>query len=293
MGVRADITAYSEAEGHARAAAKAAFDEMSRVESVLTDYRADSEAMRLCDAPAGTPVPVSPILAEALTRSAEFSRATDGAFDITVGPLVRLWRAARRDGVVPTESEWSAGAALVGWKRITLTRGSSGTTATLGTPGVRLDFGGIGKGFAADRAGAVLRVHGIERYLVALAGDMAIGGPPPGAEGWEIALATKSGVAPTARLTLARSGVSTSGDSEQSIVIGGRRYSHIVDPRRGRPLASHRTVTVIAPDATTSDALGTAFCMLAPNEADRVAAAFGARVFEQFAPTPADSSENP
>lgn len=183
MGVRADVTAYSRDPAVARAAAKAAFDEMFRIESVLTDYRADSEAMRLCDAPPGVPVPISPTLFDVLWRSTQFSEATGGAFDVTVGPLVGLWREARRTRTLPDPADIARCCESMGWRRVVLYDDGSKRFAVLDGPAVRLDFGGIGKGYAADRAVAVMREHGVPSCLVAVAGDISVGDPPPGRDG--------------------------------------------------------------------------------------------------------------
>ena len=131
-----------------------------------------------------------------------------------------------------------------------------------------LDLGGIAKGYAADEAMAVLKEHGISRSLVAAGGDIAVGAPPPGMDGWVIAIAQLESVdAPLSRyLLLHDAAVSTSGDANQNVEIGGVRYSHIVDPRTGLALTGRSSVTVVAPDCTTSDGLATAASVLGPQE---------------------------
>ena len=130
----------------------------------------------------------------------------------------------------------------------------------LARPDMQLDLGGIGKGFAADEAVALLAARRLSRCLVALGGDIAAGDPPPQRPAWQVATTT----APSALLLLSNGGVSTSGDTEQFVEIEGARYSHIVDPRSGMGLTSRIEVTVIAPDATTADALATAISVLGP-----------------------------
>jgi len=193
MGVRVNIAAYCASEVKAQEAAAAAFAEMARVDDALSDYRPDSEAMRLCDAAPSVPVPVSPLLAAVLRRSVEFSQAGEGAFDITAGPLVQLWRQARREGKLPSPEALSAARQSVGWHLFTLSTDARGrATVTLAARGVRLDFGGIGKGYAADRGLAVMRQLGVPRCLIAAAGDIAVGDPPPDRFGWRIELAEAS-----------------------------------------------------------------------------------------------------
>ena len=291
MGVRVNIAAYSEDEVKARDAARDAFAEMSRVDAALSDYRPDSEAMRLCDAAGTGPVPVSDLLAEVLRRSLEFSQASEGAFDVTSGPLVLLWRQARREGKLPDPSALAAARALVGWRLVSVHLAPGHPpTAALASPGMRLDFGGIGKGFAADRGMAVMRKSGVSCCLVAAAGDIAVGEPPPDRPGWRIEMADASPVAapadatsgaaqpalsgangapagvslPRAFIEVSRCGVSTSGDTEQHVDIDGVRYSHIVDPRTGLGVTRRVIVTTVAPDAASADAAATALCVLAP-----------------------------
>ena len=138
---------------------------------------------------------------------------------------------------------------------------------------MRLDFGGIAKGYAADRALDAMRAKGVRRALVVAGGDVAVGDPPPGERGWRVAIAPFDGGThdATRSLTLANRGVSTSGDAEQWVEISGTRYSHIFNPRTGRPLTGQRQATVVARDATTSDMLATALCVLGTNDGMRLA----------------------
>jgi len=132
--------------------------------------------------------------------------------------------------------------------------------------GMMLDLGGIAKGYAADEAMVVLRRHGLNRSMVAAGGDIAVGDPPPGKEAWVIGIADLDSVdaTPSRYLALRDSAVSTSGDANQNVVIGGVRYSHIIDPRSGLALTGRSSVTVVASDCATSDGLATAACVLGP-----------------------------
>jgi len=282
MGVRVNIAAYCESEVKARDAARNAFAEMVRVDGVLSDYRGDSEAMRLCDAAGSGPVPVSRTLADVLRLSREFSQASGGAFDVTAGSVVQLWRAARKKAVLPVQGDVAAALSTVGWRRCTVIEVDDGRfEVDLSPKGVRLDFGGIGKGFAADRGLAVMRRDGVPRALVGAAGDIAVGDPPPGRAGWRIEISEGGdGPGPGEFIEVFRCGVSTSGDTEQFVEIGAVRYSHIVDPRTGVGVTQRLVVTTVAPNAATADAAATTLCILpAENRAEFILAIPGLQAF--------------
>lgn len=280
MGVPTRIVVYAQSPETARDAAADAFDRIGQLDQVMSDYRPDSELMRLCAAPAGTPVPLSDDLFRALSVSRNLTRDSDGAFDVTVGPAVALWRRARKTHQLPSESEIAGAKALIGADLLTLDPTADPPTATLAKPGMRLDLGGIGKGFAAQAAVDLLVARGHRRCLVALAGDIAVGDPPPGAEGWRIQLPGSAGGGEGEDCILLRNAaVSTSGDTEQFVEIGGRRYAHILDPRTGLGLTECRTATVVAPRGELSDALATIACILPPERFDAVLLRFpGARL---------------
>ena len=178
MGTLITITLFASDSTAARDAAAAAFKRIDALEDIMSDYQADSELMRLCDQPFGKPVPVSPDLFDVLQRAQRMSQLSDGAFDVTVGPYVRLWRFARKRKVLPTPAEIAAARAAVGWQKLRLD--PRARTVTLLVPNMRLDLGSIGKGYAADQAMRVLQGRGIDRALVAASGDIAIGNPPAG-----------------------------------------------------------------------------------------------------------------
>jgi FAD:protein FMN transferase len=262
MGTLISISLYAPDPTAAKAAAAAAFQRIDALEDIMSDYQADSELMRLCDQPCGTPVPVSQDLFELLQRAQKISRLSDGAFDVTVGPYIRLWRFARKRKVLPTSQEIAAARAAVGWQKLRLD--AHARTVNLLVPNMRLDLGSIGKGYAADQALQVLKGRGIDRALVAASGDIAIGNPPPGQRGWKIGIAALDGVTSQAPLTvlLHNAGISTSGDTEQFIEINGVRYSHIVSPATGLGLTNRIQATIIGPDATTTDTLDTTVSLL-------------------------------
>jgi thiamine biosynthesis lipoprotein len=251
MGVQVRLVVYAPDAALAERACAAAYRRIAALEDVMSDYRPTSELMRLCARAGGAAVPVSDDLYRVLEKGQAFAAKSGGAFDMTVAPYVQLWRRARKGGAFPTSAERADAARCVGWRKMRLD--ARKRTVLLRVPGMRLDLGGIGKGFAGDEALKVLRENGISRALYEAGGDIVVGDAPPGSEGWKIEVAATAPEIGT--LTLTNAAVSTSGDTYQYIEHDGVRYSHILDPRTGLGLTRHRLVTVIAPDGTTSDAL--------------------------------------
>lgn len=266
LGTIVDLTLYASDETVANQSARAAYSRIEELNRILSDYNPDSEVMRLCrTAGTGQAVKVSPELYEVLARSIEYAKATDGAFDISIGPVVRLWRTARRLKKVPAREELAEAMALVDWKQIILDPVSR--TVELRKPGMLLDFGGIAKGYIADQARAVLVSKGAARCLVAVAGDIAVGDSPPGRSGWRIGIAPldRPDGDPSRYLLLTNCSVSTAGDAFQFVEIGGVRYSHIVDPTTGLGLTRRISVTVVAPQGISADGLDTAISIVGPD----------------------------
>jgi thiamine biosynthesis lipoprotein len=265
MGLPFRIVLYAPNPPAAQGAAEAAFARIHALNGMLSDYEYDSELSRLSrTAGSGQKVPVSDDLWTVLQQAQRWAQRSEGAFDITVGPYVSLWRRARRQKELPSEEWIERVRPAVGYQHLRLS--SRGHTAELLVPNMRLDLGGIAKGYAVDEAMKVLRERGITRALVGGAGDMLASGPPPGQKGWRIAVAPlDTPDAPPARqVLLAHRAIATSGDLNQRLEIGGKRYSHIVDPQTGMGLTHHTLVTVIAKDCTTADALATAVSVLGP-----------------------------
>lgn len=267
MGVPFRITLYAPAETAAKNAVEAAFERVEVLNSILSDYDSDSELSRLARTSGqGRAVPVSGDLWRVLDASQQLAERTGGAFDITIGPLVNLWRRTRRTRETPSAELLAEMRQRVGFKHLRLDR--AGRAAELTVPEMRLDVGGIAKGYAADEALAVLRGRGLSRALVAASGDIVAGDPPPGERGWRVQIASldEPGAPAPETLLLANAAVSTSGDAFQFVEIGGVRYSHIVDPRTGLGLTERRLVTVIAATGLTADGLDTAVSVLNPAE---------------------------
>jgi len=258
MGVQVTITLYAPERSIAERACRSAFDRIAQLEDLMSDYRKDSELMRLCAQAGGPPVRVSEELYFVLKRAQELARRTDGAFDVTVGPFVQLWRRARRTGQFPTQAEIDEARRYVGYEKMVLN--DAERTVQLLVPGMRLDLGGIAKGYALDCALRVLNAHGVRHALLEAGGDIVAGLAPPGTAGWRIEVANAS---PERRwVTLALGAISSSGDTEQYMEYQGKRYSHIVHPRTGWGLTTRVAATVIARDGITSDSLATALCVL-------------------------------
>jgi len=264
MGVAVRVVLYAPDDATARRAARVAYARMAELEDVMSDYRPESEVRRLAER-AGAAVPVSDDLFVVLARALDVWRRSDGAFDPSVGPFVELWRTARRAGRLPPRAELDAAARRVGSDKVHLD--SVARTVRLDVAGMRLDLGGIAKGFILDRALDALRAQGVRRALLEAGGDIVVGDAPPGRRGWRIAL-------PEGDTTLADRAVSTSGDTEQFVIIDGVRYSHVIDPRTGMGLTSRRAATVVAPDGLTADPLATALTVLDDDRGARLLRAF-------------------
>lgn len=262
MGSKFTIVVYAAAEPIAEQGFQAAFERIRQLDATLSDYQAESELSRLSESsPTPSPVPVGADLFQVLKRSQEISVLSEGAFDVTVGPLTKLWRRARRQNQLPPEDLLRTAREAVGFSHLQLDPETR--TAHLRRPGMRLDLGGIAKGFAADEALAVLRKSGLTSALVNAGGGMALGDPPPGEKGWSLGIAPLDPDEPPHQfLSLANCGVATSGDARQHLEIDGIRYSHILDPRTGRAITHRSSVTVVAQDGMTADALATALSVL-------------------------------
>jgi len=264
MGVDARLVVYAPDQPTAERACRAAFARIAALDTIMSDYRPQSELMRLCARSGGPPVRVSPDLFMVLRRAQEVSRQSDGAFDVTVGPLIALWRKARKSAILPNPAELEQARSLVGWKKVQLDERAR--TVRLTVPGMKLDLGGIGKGYAADAAQRLLKDHGITHALAQLGGDVVVTGAPPGTNGWTVRTPNAGTDQGPVDLHLSYCAISTSGDTEQFVVIGDRRYSHLVNPRTGQALTNRVQVTLIAPDGLTSDPLSKAMSILSEEE---------------------------
>lgn len=275
MGVQFRLSVYASDSGVANKAAEAAYARVHDLNGIFSDYEGSSEVRRLCDKSGpGRPVQVSAELFKVLKASLQLSRETGGAFDVTVGPLTKLWRRARRREQMPDSVLLAKAKRLVDRRLIRLNAESR--SVELLRDGMRIDLGGIAKGFAADEALKTLAECGFTRSLVDASGDIVAGDPPPGADSWVIAIESlrqqtvdenSTGIRnadDTPSVMIRNQAVATSGDAYRSVVIAGRRYSHIVDPATGLGLSQRSSVTVIAPSGMLADGLASAVSVLGP-----------------------------
>jgi thiamine biosynthesis lipoprotein len=277
MGVPFRIVMYAPSRELASEAAEAAFARVSQLNDIMSDYDYDSELSQLGRmSGTGQKIAVSEELWTILLKAEEFSKASKGAFDVTVGPYVQLWRRARRERQLPSADALEKARHRVGHTNMVL----KDRTVELTAPDMRLDLGAIGKGFAADEALRVLKARGIKRAFTAASGDMALGDAPPGEQGWKIQLLEAQDERGQAFLILKNCGVATSGDLFQFVEIDGKRYSHIVDPRSGVGLTDRSLVTVVAKDGTTADALSTTISVMPQGEGLKLARRYGAQARE-------------
>lgn len=258
MGTLWRLVFFEDDNTRARHARDTAWNRLIELNARLSDYLDDSELSRLSRD--GRLVAPSDDLRRVLTAARRLSEKTGGAFDVTVGPLIQLWRTARREKRLPESAALAAARALVDWRAVEVTA----EAAVFHTPGGRLDLGGIGKGFAQDEVLRRLREeHGIRAALIDAGGGVSVGDPPPGQDAWSASIASP-GDSPGSgnTLELRHQSLATSGDARQFVEIDGIRYSHIVDPATGLGLTSAVQASVVAADGATADALATAFCVL-------------------------------
>lgn len=268
MGTLFRFILYAPSEAKAQKAAKEGFARVKTLNDTMSDYDPASELMQLCKKFAKEvvdPVEVSPELFFVLEKARTLSERSEGAFDVTIGPVVDLWRNARRTQRLPDPRELKDALSRVGWEKVQLD--AQKRTVKLTTTGMRLDLGGIAKGYAADEVLSIFQKHDIKSALVAAGGDITVSAPPPGTSGWKVEIAPLPGSKEKRVLELKNAAVSTSGDAENFVVIDGMRYSHIVDPKTGLGLTGYRSVTVIAPKGITADSTTKAAMILPPEKA--------------------------
>ena len=261
MGTLVKITLYAPDEDEAHAAFAAAFARIRELDETLSDYKPASELNRITTSAVGTAVRGGRDLIRVLAASQDLAVATGGAFDITQGPIIRLWRGARVAQRLPDDDELRDASARSGYRKLHVDPASG--TVRLDLRDMRLDVGAIGKGYAASEALAVLTARGIGSALVAVSGDLAFSHAPPAARGWRVHLHSLdlASEVPTV-VELTNAAVSTAGASEQHLDAGGRRYSHIVNPATRTALTDDITVTVVAKHGLDADGLDTAVSVL-------------------------------
>ncbi len=268
MGTRFTIVLHADESAAAEAAAEAAFSIARNAETIASDYLPESELSQISTKPTDLPVALSPQLYQWLEHSRRLAEATGGAFDPSLGPLTKLWRQTRDSKSLPDPEVLRRARAATGWRNFSLD--PQARAITLRQQNMAFDLGGVAKGYVADLMLESLVAAGISRAMIAAGGDIRVGAPPPGRDGWRIALQTFDLKGTDEVITLANAAVSTSGDLHQSVEIDGVRYSHILDPSTGLGLTRRIAVSVIASEAKLSDPLATAACVLGPDACDVV-----------------------
>jgi len=268
MGTFVHVVVVAEDSGTAKKCVQAALEEIRKVDDLMSDYKSDSEISRVNRDGAKMAVRVSESTYEVLQRSIEFSEMTGGAFDITVGPLVALFRNAKENKVAPSEQQIARARSKVGFEKLKLD--NENKTVQFSENGMLLDLGGIAKGYAIDKAIEAAKRSGAIGAMVDIGGDVrCFGLPPKGKDHWLIGLQDPNSAIEGIEggglllvLKITNAAVATSGDYQQFVLIEGKRYSHIMDRRTGTSAEGLSSVTIIADNATDADALATSVSVM-------------------------------
>ncbi len=265
MGTELRLTAWTTDEAAADAAFQAVFQEMNRLEALLSNWRDDSEIQRLNRAAGKHAVPVGPEMRELLEAAHQISDWTGGKFDVTWGALSGLWKFdyQNRDGTIPDHNEILRRRNLIDYHDLEVD--DKAGTAFLRREGMIAHLGGIGKGYAVDHATDILRKRGFRDFMIQFGGDMYVAGRA-GDHAWRLGIQDPRGPADRifAKVELSDSTFSTSGDYERFFIKDGRRYHHILDPDTAEPAAGCRSVTILTGSATIADGLSTGVFVLGP-----------------------------
>lgn len=284
FGTQFLATLYAADSTTARVAYTAVSARMDSLSQIMSDYLDGSE-INLLSQTAGQNrfVPVSPTLFDVLTKAQTIARTSGGRFDFTIGPLTQLWRRAVRRGEFPTARQQRIARQSVGYQFVELD--SVTQSVRLRRPGMKLDLGGIGQGYAVDMAQTVLHQHGIRAFLLDLGGDVLAGDAPPSqAQGWRILLGENNkqpvNQMDTTTILLKNAAITTSGDTYRFLEHRGRRYSHVMNPRSGLGLRHGVRATVLAPTGTYADALTKVFSVAGIGKSQRLLRRFpGAELY--------------
>lgn len=262
MGSEVRLTAWTADEPNALLAFEHIFDDFDHLDRILSVWHADSDVSRLNAAAGREPVTLRPETIEVLQIAQQIGAWTGGKFDVTFGALSGLWKFDHdQDDRIPGPRDVAARLPLVDYEALEIDAQRS--TAYLREPGMRVHLGGIGKGFAVDRAAAMLRSHGIDDFLVQAGGDLYASGRR-GTRPWRAAIRDPRGDGNFAAMDLVNSTFSTSGDYERYFIENGTRYHHILDPDTGEPARGTRSVTIVTSRAVMADALSTGVFVMGP-----------------------------
>jgi thiamine biosynthesis lipoprotein len=270
MGTFSRVVVLADSERTARQCVEAAFEVQRRIEELMSYHREDSELSKVNREAAEKPVAVDPMTFEVLQKSVQFSELTNGVFDVTVGPLVDLWKAAGQTNTPPTEEALAEARAKVGYKKLILDE--TNRTVRFAVAGMKVDLGGIAKGYAVDQSVEAMQQRGAAGGMVDLGGNIrCFGRPPRGQAYWRIGLQDPNvspddlNAKPLLVLAITDQSVATSGGYRRFTTVSGARQSHIIDAATGRSAAKLASDTIIAADATAADALSTAVNVLGPD----------------------------
>jgi thiamine biosynthesis lipoprotein len=255
MGTTFVVAAYGDDRNRLSAGVEASFEEVRRLDRMLSNYRPDSEWSEVNRYAAERPVKVREEVFRLLAACQEYSRLSGGTFDITVGPLMKVWGFYKGSGRLPHRAEVRGALTRVGYQKVLLN--PADLTVQFSRSGVELDPGGIGKGYAVDRMVEILKEAGITKALISAGTSTmyALGAPPDNSQGWPVSIRhPKDESKPGFEVYLRNESMSTSGNYEKFFWADGRMYSHIMDPRTGYPAEGVLSVSVIAPEALDSEA---------------------------------------
>ena len=271
MGTLFTLTFYCHQDTVAHEMARGAFDRIDSLNHIFSDYALDSEVGRLSKYPTiNQYYEVSSTLYDLIQISLDLSRRTDGAFDVTLGQLTKLWRRAIRRNELPAKQAVEQALSQSGFKAIMLD--PKRKAVSFDRMGVKLDFGGIAKGFAADEVIRFFTDRDIDRCMIDAGGDIVAGNRPPGKDGWIIQLSEGGGS--VSRILLENGAIASSGDTYQYLEFDGVRYSHIVDPKTGYGIQNGSEVFIKAPKGYLADALASACSVLDPADCDEILSRF-------------------
>jgi thiamine biosynthesis lipoprotein len=257
MGNRFEISVVSDDDHWAANRINLAVAEISRIEKLLTTFSDESQTNQVNAAAGIKPVKVDPEVFQLIRRSIKISELTQGAFDITYGSIDKsLWNFDVNMKSLPDAETARNAVKLINYKNVIMD--AENTTVMLKEKGMRLGFGGIGKGYAADRAKAILQQNGVDSGIVNAAGDLITWGTQPNGKPWTIAIADPDKqMTPFSTLNISDMAIATSGNYEKYAVINGKKYSHTIDPKTGLPVSGIKSVSIICPSAEFADAMAT------------------------------------
>ena len=286
MGCVYTIVSYGRDQARLREAAGAALDEVDRIDRLMSHYRKDSELSRINREAAKAPVKIDPELFGFIAECLRYSRESEGAFDVTVGPLMKAWGFFRGEGRMPGEAELARARTGVGYQHVILNQ--KDCAIFFDKAGVEIDLGGIAKGYAVDRAVAALKQRGVTSALISAGGSTIYAiGAPPGKPAWETEIqdpVERHKIA--TKIRLKDQALSASGSYEKFFELNGKRYSHIMDPRTGLPVQGVLSVVVITADGLSGDALDNVFYVLGVERARASMKKFSASEVIFFLPDP-------